>query len=129
MLAAAVPPYLYKADDNPDGGLDDATVEGFQTASGADRMAFLDDFMTLLRPRRARRSASRSASTPSASPQSRHRRPPWTASARSACTDFRPDLAKIDVPTLVIHGDSDAIVPFEVSGKRSADALADASSW
>lgn len=39
-------------------------------------------------------------------------------------TDLRGDLAKVSVPTLVIHGDSDAIVPFEVSGRRSAEALA-----
>jgi pimeloyl-ACP methyl ester carboxylesterase len=38
-------------------------------------------------------------------------------------TDFRGDLDKISVPTLVIHGDSDAIVPFEVSGKRTAEAI------
>ena len=38
-------------------------------------------------------------------------------------TDFRPDLAKIDVPTLVIHGDDDQIVPFEVGGKRSAEMI------
>jgi non-heme chloroperoxidase len=31
------------------------------------------------------------------------------------------------VPTLVIHGDSDAIVPFEVSGRRSHEMLADSS--
>ena len=35
-------------------------------------------------------------------------------------TGFRPDLAKIDVPTLVIHGVDDQVVPFEVGGKRSA---------
>ncbi|PMX00790.1 alpha/beta hydrolase [Pseudomonas sp. FW215-R2] len=35
-------------------------------------------------------------------------------------TDFRPDMAKIDVPTLVIHGDGDQIVPFETTGKRAA---------
>ena len=34
-------------------------------------------------------------------------------------TDFREDLKKIKVPTLIAHGDSDRIVPFEVSGKRS----------
>ena len=34
-------------------------------------------------------------------------------------TDFRKDLAKITVPTLIAHGDSDRIVPLEVSGKRS----------
>jgi non-heme chloroperoxidase len=37
-----------------------------------------------------------------------------------SATDFRPDLEKFDVPTLVIHGDDDQIVPFEVGGKRSA---------
>jgi non-heme chloroperoxidase len=35
-------------------------------------------------------------------------------------TDFRPDMAKIDVPTLVIHGDGDQIVPFETTGKHAA---------
>jgi non-heme chloroperoxidase len=38
-------------------------------------------------------------------------------------TDFRDDLAKVDVPTLVIHGDSDGVVPFEASGKRTAEAV------
>jgi len=42
-------------------------------------------------------------------------------------TDFRDDIAKIDVPTLVIHGDSDAIVPFGVSGRRSHEMIADSS--
>ncbi|MER5323124.1 alpha/beta fold hydrolase [Streptosporangium roseum] len=40
--------------------------------------------------------------------------------AAFSATDFRPDLAKIDIPVLVIHGDDDQIVPFEVGGKRSA---------
>jgi pimeloyl-ACP methyl ester carboxylesterase len=35
----------------------------------------------------------------------------------------RYDLTKVDVPTLVIHGGSDAIVPFEVSGRRSHEAI------
>jgi len=39
-------------------------------------------------------------------------------------TDFRDDIAKIQIPTLVIHGDSDGVVPFEVSGQRSAAAIA-----
>ncbi|MFI6317771.1 alpha/beta fold hydrolase [Nonomuraea sp. NPDC050556] len=43
--------------------------------------------------------------------------------AAFSATDFRPDLAKIDVPTLVIHGDDDQIVPFEVGGKRSAEMI------
>lgn len=39
-------------------------------------------------------------------------------------TDFRADLRRITVPTLVVHGDSDRIVPFEVSGKLSHELIA-----
>ena len=64
-----------------------------------------------------------------------HRNIAWFASPKGTLdciaafgrTDFRDDLAKFDVPTLIIHGDSDGIVPFEVSGKRSVDAIADSS--
>ena len=38
-------------------------------------------------------------------------------------TDFRGDLKKIAIPTLIIHGDSDAIVPFQASGKRTNEAI------
>nr|WP_062336598.1 alpha/beta hydrolase [Herbidospora sakaeratensis] len=44
----------------------------------------------------------------------------YECAAAFTAADFRPDLAKIDVPTLVIHGDDDQIVPIEVSGERSA---------
>lgn len=40
-----------------------------------------------------------------------------------ATTDFRDDLKKVTVPTLVIHGDSDNIVPFEGSGARTHAAI------
>ena len=38
-------------------------------------------------------------------------------------TDFRADLDKVDVPTLVIHGDDDQIVPFETTGKLAAEQI------
>ncbi len=41
-------------------------------------------------------------------------------------TDFRPDMAKIDVPTLVIHGSNDQIVPFESTGKLAAEMIKNA---
>lgn len=47
---------------------------------------------------------------------------PTRASPFSA-TDFRTDLARVDVPTLVIHGDDDQVVPFEVGGKASAELV------
>ena len=40
-----------------------------------------------------------------------------------SATDFRPDMAKIDVPTLVIHGDADQVVPFATTGKLAAEAI------
>jgi tripartite-type tricarboxylate transporter receptor subunit TctC len=45
------------------------------------------------------------------------------AMAAFGTTDFRDDLTKITVPTLVIHGADDAVVPFEGSGKRTAEAI------
>jgi non-heme chloroperoxidase len=38
-------------------------------------------------------------------------------------TDFRADLKRIDVPTLIVHGDADRIVPFEVSGQRMPELV------
>ena len=129
VLAAAVPPYLYQSDDNPEGGLDDATIQQFKDGVRGDRIAFLDGFTTdfftagdrsdlVSEPNRLyNREIAAFAS------------PKGTLDCIDAFgrTDFRDDLAKIEVPTLVVHGDSDAIVPFEVSGKRSHEAVANGS--
>jgi len=127
VLAAAVPPYLYKSDDNPDGGLDDATIEEFETGVKTDRIAFLDGFTTDFF------TAGDSTDLVSESFRLYTRDIAAFASPKGTLecigafgrTDFRGDLEKVDVPTLVIHGDSDGIVPFEVSGKRSAEAIDD----
>ncbi|MES1939375.1 alpha/beta fold family hydrolase [Salinisphaera sp. T5B8] len=129
VLAAAVPPYLYKADDNPDGGLDDATIADFENGVKADRPAFFEDFSGNFF------STEQGGLLVSEANRQYHRDIAWFASPKGTLdciaafgrTDFRDDLAKFDVPTLVIHGDSDGIVPFEVSGKRSVDAIDDAS--
>jgi pimeloyl-ACP methyl ester carboxylesterase len=127
VLAAAVPPYLYQSDDNPDGGLDDATIQQFEDSVRGDRIAFLEEFTKnfftageqddlVSEPNRIyNRQIAAFAS------------PKGTLDCISAFgrTDFRDDLAKIDVPTLVVHGDSDGIVPFEVSGKRSHEMITD----
>jgi len=124
VLAAAVPPYLYQSDDNPDGGLDDATIESFQSGVVGDRPAFLDGFTTAF--------FSSGKKLKVSEPQRQHAwslalaaSPKGTLDCVTAFgrTDFRADVAKVTVPTLVIHGDSDAIVPFEVSGARSAASI------
>lgn len=127
VLAAAVPPYLYKSDDNPDGGLDDATIASFEGGVTGDRLAFLDGFTTgffgagdktdlISEPQRLYARDIAAFASPKGT---------LDCIAAFGRTDFRDDLAKVTVPTLVIHGDSDGIVPFEVSGKRSHEAIAD----
>jgi pimeloyl-ACP methyl ester carboxylesterase len=126
VLAAAVPPFLYKSDDNPDGGLDDDAIAAFENGVRNDRLAFLEEFTTNF--------FSANGELLVSEPQRVYAReiaafasPKGTLDCIRAFgrTDFRPDLAKITVPVLVIHGDADAIVPFEVSGQRSAEAIAD----
>lgn len=127
-LVAAVPPYLYRSDDNPDGGLDDATIDQFRAGVTGDRLAFLDDFLTTF-------FAAGDRTDLISEPNRRYHRtiaefasPKGTLDCITAFgrTDFRDDVRAVSeagVPTLVVHGDSDAVVPFEVSGKRSHESI------
>ena len=124
VFAGAVPPYLYKSADNAEGGLDDATINGFKAGVMADRMAFLDGFTTgffssngKLMVSEAQREYARDIAA-FASPKGT-----LDCIEAVSTTDVRADLAKFKLPTLVIHGDSDAIVPFEVSGARTHKAI------
>ncbi len=124
VFAGAVPPYLLKTDDNPEGGLPEEGVQQFEQGAGQDREAFLDGFTTDFFSVDGELKVTE---------QQRQDALALTAKARDEAlvgcidafgrTDFRRDLEAITVPTLVIHGDSDAIVPFEVSGKRTAAAV------
>ena len=124
VFAAAVPPYLYKSADNPEGGLDDAAINGFKGGVTADRIAFLDGFTTgffstngKLMVSEAQRQYARDIAA-FASPKGT-----LDCIHAFSYTDFRADLAKFKLPTLVIHGDSDAIVPLVVSGARTHKAV------
>ena len=128
VLASAVPPHLFRSDDNPDGGLDDATIEGFEAGVRGDRPAFLDGFATeffstsgLLGKKLQVSEAQRQYAVTLTLPAS----PKDTLDCIAAFgpTDFHSDVAQVTVPTLVIHGDSDAVVPFDVSGRRSAELI------
>ena len=124
VFAGAVPPYLLKTDDNPDGGLGEDDVAGMEKGASADREGFLDGFTKgffsandVLKVSEEQRQEALALARPA--------RDEAVVGCIGAFgrTDFRNDLDRITVPTLVIHGDSDAIVPFEVSGKRTAATI------
>lgn len=125
VFAGAVPPYLYKSEDNPQGGLDDATIAEFQNGVKGDRLAFLDGFTNnffaagdrtdlVSEPFRLYNRDIAALASPKGT---------LDCIAAFALTDFRQDLEKFNIPTLVIHGDSDAIVPLEVSGQRTHESI------
>jgi non-heme chloroperoxidase len=120
VFAAAVPPYLMKTADNPEGPLTPEAVQQMRRALEQDRHAFFEQFTTnffsangVLQVTEAQRSEAIALCHQSA----QH--------AALACmdsfgtTDFREDLRKVRVPTLVIHGEADAIVPLDGSGQRT----------
>jgi non-heme chloroperoxidase len=124
VFAAAVPPFLLKTGDNPEGGLDEAAIAGFNAGVVGDRIAFLDQFTKGFFSARGELRVSE-AQRRYALDIAALASPKGTLDCISAFgrTDFRADLKKITVPTLVIHGEQDAIVPFEVSGKRTAASI------
>jgi non-heme chloroperoxidase len=121
VILAGVPPYLLKAPDNPE-GVDKAVFTGIESAIDTDRYAFFTDFFSnfyntdvLLGKRVSNQTVQASWNVAVGS----------SATASFECvhtwyTDFRKDLARIDVPTLVMHGDADRILPLSASGARSA---------
>ena len=124
VFAAAVPPYLMKTADNPDGPLTPEAAQKMKEALEQDRSAFFEQFTRdffsangTLKISESQRSDAIAVCLQSA----QH--------AALACmelfgtTDFREDLKKVSLPTLVIHGDADAIVPFEGSGRRTHRAV------
>lgn len=126
VFAAAVPPYLMQSSQNPDGPLDEETFTQMRSGLEQDREAFFEEFTTgffsvdgeLAVTEEQRQEAVGMA----------HQSDQFAALASMdawATTDFREDLQAVDVPTLVIHGDSDATVPLEGSGQRTHEAVAD----
>jgi non-heme chloroperoxidase len=119
VFISAVTPFLLKTPDNPE-GVDSSLFEGIKKAVVADRPAFLNQFCLDFYNFDTLRGKLVSEQDVQAS---------WNISVGASpkgaldcvdtwLTDFRNDLKRIDIPTLVIHGDQDRIVPFPNSGKR-----------
>jgi peroxiredoxin len=96
VFLSSVAPYMLKTDNNPD-GVDGSVFEDMKAGIAEDRAGC-----------RASRKAT------------------LDCIDAFGKTDFREGCKQIDIPTLVVHGDKDAIVPMEVSGKRAADIIPDA---
>jgi non-heme chloroperoxidase len=124
MLLGAVPPFLLKTADNPS-GIDKAVFDGMLDNVKKDRIGFLEQFF----PNFYNSDAAFEGVTADLIPYSKWIA--WGASplATQRCivafgtTDFREDLQQVKVPTLVVHGDEDRIVPIEVSGKLAAEQI------
>ena len=125
-MLGAIPPFLLKAADNPE-GVDGEVFEGIKAAIVKDRYAYFKDFLDnfynvdVLAPDRISDQAWQAAfnvavgSSPHAS----------YACVQTWLTDFRDDLARIDVPMLVVHGTQDRILPFEATAARLPELIAD----
>jgi non-heme chloroperoxidase len=121
-LFGVIPPFLLQTDDNPQ-GVPREVFEGIKSAIVADRYAYFDDFFAnfyntdILRPARISDAALRASFqvAAGAGPYATY------ACVDAWLTDFRADLPKIDVPTLVVHGTADRILPFEVTAARLRD--------
>ena len=125
VLAAAVTPYLAKTADNPQGLLECAQAEKKLSALQADRETYFQEFVKKFYEVNGEvvvdDTEIRKATT--LCRQSDQIAAIGCMKAFSN-TDFRADIKEITVPTLVIHGDSDAIVPFEGSGKLAHQMIA-----
>lgn len=124
VFASAVPPYLMKTDDNPDGPLEKSQAEEMTAKLTEDEDAFYgqftkeffsvgDELKVTEAERQKALAVCRQASKHAA----------LECMAAFASTDFRADLANITVPTLILHGDGDKIVPFEGSGARTHETI------
>ena len=121
-LFGVIPPFLLKTDDNPQ-GVPGEVFEGIKAAIVADRYAYFDDFFAnfyntdVLAPERIGNAALRASFqvAAGAGPYATY------ACVDAWLTDFRGDLPKIDVPTLVVHGTADRILPFEATAARLRD--------
>ena len=126
VLVGAIPPFLLKRDDNPE-GVDGKVFEDMKAAVVKDRYAYFKDFLDnfynvdVLAPDRVSEQAWQAsfAVAAASSPHASH------ACIDSWLADFRADLPRIDVPTLVVHGTEDRILPIAATADRLPGLIAD----
>lgn len=128
VLVAAVPPLMLKTDANP-GGLSKEVFDGFRASFLANRSQFFKDvasgpFFGFNRPT-AKVSQGMIDSWWMQGMMGGHKNTYDCIKAFSE-TDFTEDLKKFDVPTLIIHGDDDQVVPIDAASRASASIVKNA---
>ena len=123
-FVSAVPPFLLKTENNPE-GVPQSVFDGMHDGIKKDRFAFLQSFSKdfygqsmISHPVSQAVLDWNQTVTSLAAPNATD-----DCVTSFSSTDFRADLAKVKVPTLVIHGDKDQTVPFGVSGERTAKLI------
>ncbi len=121
VFMASIAPALRHSGDNPE-GVDPAIFEGIKQGIEADRFAFLEAFLKNFFNKKLVggtdiSDAAIHANFNVGAASSYHA---FLNCVDAWLEDFRGDIAMIRVPTLVIHGDSDQILPIEATGKRTA---------
>ncbi|RII90705.1 alpha/beta hydrolase [Clavibacter michiganensis] len=124
VFLGSLEPYLLQADDNP-AGVPQSVFDGLRESVVADRYAFFTSFFdgffntgenlgTRLSPEALEANKALAyAASPYASVWAQ---PTWL-------TDFRADVARIDVPSLIVHGTADNILPIDSTGREFHKAL------
>ncbi|MES2392474.1 MAG: alpha/beta hydrolase [Acidobacteriota bacterium] len=116
---AAITPFLRKQGDNPE-GIDPSVFEGIKQGIEKDRYAFLETFLANFYNKKlvGGTDISDAAIHASFNVAAGSYYPAMLACVDAWLEDFRPDLAQIKVPTLVIHGEADQILPIDNTGVR-----------
>ena len=125
VFASAVPPFLAQGTDNPDGPLTPDLANEMKSGLKADEATFYDGFVTSffsvdgqLKVTEAQRQQAIALT------KQADKKAALACMASFGTTDFRGDLPKVNVPTLVIHGAGDGVVPLAGSGARTHAAIA-----
>lgn len=127
VLMSSVTPYFVKTDDNPN-GVDKAIFADMLAGLKHDRPGFLQNFVKLfVNWDKDGKDLLSQAAIDHNWDIAVWANPKATLDCVRAFseTDFRNDLAAFDIPTLILHGDADQIVPIEASGNRSHEIIRD----
>ncbi|HWC22403.1 MAG TPA: alpha/beta hydrolase [Flexivirga sp.] len=117
-------PFLLQADDNPE-GVPQEVFDGLLAAATQDRYAFFTSFFENFFNTADHLGTRLSPEALRANEQLAYNASPYASVAAQPTwlTDFREDIPKIDVPTLIVHGTADNILPIDATGRRFAQAL------